>query len=208
MVIKRSILDRFHGSMKTSIEDAELTITLGSENIPIRYLKEAVVFDPKPAEKSAAINQRARWLKGQLQLVRSKPKVILKLISRGLPGWSLLLTVLGKPRSLFLPIKTGLFMGSILLAIATPSISALWIAIAMLLGIDIMLQFIALLFALRFVNDKVCALRAFVFLPYFLFLWVRSVALACSSKDPWLRARPLSLEVIVNKSGRTQAETP
>lgn len=208
MVFKRTVLDRFHESLSTSIEDAELTIKLGAAGIPIRYIKEAIVFDPKPADKTAAINQRARWLKGQSHLVRSKPKEILKLLSTGLPGWSLLLSVLGKPRSLFLPLKVALLLGSTVLASATTSLNVVWNIIAILLGIDITIQFIALLFALRSLDDRVCAFRALVFLPYFLFLWVHSALLACSSKDPWLRARPLSFEVIVKKSGEAQTETP
>lgn len=208
MVIQRNILDRFHDSLKTPIEDAEMTIILGAEGIHIGSINKAVVYDPKPAGKKAAINQRARWLQGQFQLIGSKSKQILRLISRGLPGWSLLLSVLGKPRSLFLPLKVGLLLASIMLANAIPSIEVLWIVIAIVLGVDILLQFIALIFALRILNDRMCAFRALIFLPYFIFLWMRSVLLACNSKERWLRARPLSLEIIVNKSGRAQIKTP
>lgn len=187
MAFRRWALEQAGRCLQTAAEDLELTLLLTSERIPITFARETYVIDPKPQDASGAARQRARWLKGQFQVLGAYPRLVLQLLMLGPPGWTLLSSALLKPKSLLVPLKILLTLlaclavrrwGVVLLPLAGAGV--LWLA----------LDAIGLLYGLRFVKDKRNTLFALLLSPVYLAMWLSSLALAAFSRDRWLRTRP------------------
>lgn len=99
----------------TQIEDTEasLLITARGERTALLPLP-AVVLDQKPSSLQEASGQRARWLMGQLQILRAHWRVLLRLLfRRPLEGLSWLTFLVSRPLSLTLPLR---FLGGAAIA--------------------------------------------------------------------------------------------
>jgi cellulose synthase/poly-beta-1,6-N-acetylglucosamine synthase-like glycosyltransferase len=188
MIFRRAILEQVADSLHTFVEDAELTLLLASRGILIEYAVETRVIDPKPNDSAGAMRQRARWLKGQTQLLRSYPLQIGRLLLAGPKGWSLLSSVLLKPKTLLTPLKALLVVMTWLFALTAggPLLSLLAIAGAISLAADAGVY----LYGLRYVNDRRATVRALLLAPLFLGLWMRSLAMSMMVGNGWLRVRP------------------
>jgi cellulose synthase/poly-beta-1,6-N-acetylglucosamine synthase-like glycosyltransferase len=111
--------------LHTLAEDLELDVLLASERKRVAFVPGAVVFDPKPQQSAGASRQRARWLRGQLQvLVDYRREIAWSLIKGGLSAWFLLLPLFLRPKVLFIGLRLLLLLISVLI----PSI--FWIALA------------------------------------------------------------------------------
>lgn len=197
MGFQRRALQEVASGLCSTVEDAELTILLAAAGVPIRLEWRAVVVDAKPLTSQAAINQRARWLKGQLQLIRRHPAALVNLMLLGPAGWSILSSVLSKPRTLIVAGKLILLGG--MLAMGA---SGSWPrTVELLLGASLALETLGWLAAVWLSRDRVRVWGVIAKIPAFGWLWLRSVWLAARSRDPWLRARPRAYENQVGTTG-------
>ncbi len=187
MIFRRKILESYSGFLHTNVEDLELTVLIGEANLPIAYLPQIVVLDPKPQNPRGAMYQRARWLRGQFQVVRDYAAQILRLFLRGPKGWSLLASGLLKPRSFFIPLKilSVLFF----LYMAFQGLGWLWVTLATFGCASILIDLGMYLYGLRYSRFRWKTLLALAASPLFLFLWVQSTALAFIHRQPWLSSR-------------------
>ena len=189
MAFRRSVLEGISGRLHTVIEDVELTVLLGAARVPISFVSETYVIDPKPEDEMGAVHQRARWLKGQFHVLFSYPYELLHLLTRGPSGWSLLGSVLLKPKTLIFPIKIALFSGIWFMATRMSGGWLLLTFIPLIGAATLLLECAALLYGLGFVNDKLSTIYALVVAPVYLLLWLKSLLLAMASKETWLRSR-------------------
>jgi len=189
MVIQRWALEQAAPLLQTSVEDLELTLLLASEHVPITLASETWVIDPKPESASGAVRQRARWLKGQLHLLRAHPRPVWLLLLQGPPGWALLSSALLKPKALVVPVKILLTLLACLAA-DRRVVGALPLAAA---GVAwLVVDVVGLLSGLHLVEDRKKTLQALLVSPVYLALWLGSLVVAVFSRDQWLRARPAS----------------
>jgi cellulose synthase/poly-beta-1,6-N-acetylglucosamine synthase-like glycosyltransferase len=193
MAFRRWVLEEAAEGLHTVVEDVELTVKTVAERIPIHFLHEAYVLDPKPTNENGAVRQRARWLQGQWQVLKSYKGEILRILLRGPAGWSVLGSVLLKPKTFVFPMKVMSLVAlwSVLKKFEAPP----GIQIGLFsLGFGLLFaEGLAMLIAVRHVADRKAALRALAIAPVCLFHWVRGLVLAIISRDGWLRSRPRSI---------------
>lgn len=198
MVFRRSLLERICERVHTLVEDVELTLQLAAEGERIRFAAETYVADPKPNDQNGAMRQRARWLRGQAQVVRGYFFEIMKLLLRGPAGWSLLSSVLLKPKTLVIPIKAILTAGAWMGVLAW---GGLFWWIALLGSLSLAYDLGTLICGVRFAANRREALQTLALSPIYLLLWVRSMALSTVSGNVWLRVRPINPDVPVQEKG-------
>lgn len=189
MALRRGLLEVLAPSLKTVVEDAELTLLLAGGRHVTRWIAEARLRDPKPATARFAAQQRARWLRGQLDLLRAQPGAVAATLRRGPPGWSILSSVLLKPRAFVLPLAACLTLGLWSLATAWP-----WMAAAALpLTLWLAWNLAVMLAAVAWTEHPQRTLRALLAAPLYVMLWLASARLALQSSEPWPRARPVDV---------------
>ncbi|MCJ7569496.1 MAG: glycosyltransferase, partial [Anaerolineales bacterium] len=118
MALRYGVLAQFAPMLQTKTEDVELTILLAAHGVKTIPAFEAKLLDPKPDIPTGAMNQRARWLQGQLDIVRRYPILILRLMFTNFPGFLLASSTLMKPRSLFSVLRLLFNAGILAAAIA------------------------------------------------------------------------------------------
>jgi len=190
MGFRRHVLKRICSSLTTLVEDVEMTVQLGAEGTRIHFAYETFVADPKPDDQAGAVRQRARWMTGQLQVVKSYFWQILRLLARGPSGWSLLSAVLLKPKTLLIPLKALL---SVLFTLA----AVLWggwffTSVASLGAFAVVCDIGAYVYGLRYARDRREALQTLALAPIYLVMWMRSLALSAVSGNRWHRVRPMA----------------
>ena len=189
MAMRRGLLEALAPTLTTSVEDAELTLQLAARGLSSRWVASARLQDPKPANTRYAAQQRARWLRGQLQLFRAQPEALKATFRRGLSGWSVLSSVLLKPRAFILPLGAGLNALTWSLAGTQP-----WLQVAaILLTLWLAWNVAAVLAAVAWTESPGRTIQALLASPVYVLLWLTSAALALQSSEPWLRARPVDL---------------
>ena len=189
MALRRSLLEALAPSLRTVVEDAELTLVLAGAGRVSRWIAGARLHDPKPATARFAAQQRARWLRGQLDLLRAQPAAVAACLRRGLPGWSILSSILLKPRAFVLPLAAALALGLWSLTTRLP-----WLAAAALpLTLWLAWNLVVMLAATVWTKQPRRTLRALLAVPLYLLLWLASARLALQSSEPWLRARPVDV---------------
>jgi cellulose synthase/poly-beta-1,6-N-acetylglucosamine synthase-like glycosyltransferase len=170
MAFRRSILERICESLHTLVEDVELTLQLAAAGEPIRFAHETYVADPKPNDQNGAMRQRARWMRGQTQVVRSYFGEIMKLILRGPAGWSLLSSVLLKPKTLLIPIKAAMTAAAWTGVLAWGGL--FWL-IALMGTFSITYDLGTFFYGVKFAPDRMEALRTLALSPLYLVMWLR-----------------------------------
>jgi cellulose synthase/poly-beta-1,6-N-acetylglucosamine synthase-like glycosyltransferase len=189
MAMRRSLLETVAPSLKTVVEDAELTLLLTGAGRVSRWIAGARLRDPKPATARFAAQQRARWLRGQLDLLRAQPAAVAATLRRGLPGWSILSSVLLKPRAFVLPLAAALALGLWSLVTGLPWLAAAALPLTLWLAWNLAVMLVAIVWT----EDPQRTLRALLAAPLYLLLWLASARLALQSNEPWLRARPVDV---------------
>ena len=170
----------------TRIEDVELTLFVAAAGHGIAALHAAQVLDPKPASSRDAARQRARWLRGQVRVLRMHWRVVLAVAARGPGGWSLLGSVLAKPRSVLVACK---LLAALLLAGLAAHAHSLPIAVpAVLLCMWILPDAIYLARGLRLPQTRGLALRL-VFAPLYALWWLPIAVLAARREGRWRSPR-------------------
>ena len=189
MAFPRRVLEDLAPGLRTSIEDAELTVLAAGRGLSSRWVRSARLLDPKPANARYAAQQRARWLRGQLQLLGAQPASLVATLQLGVPGWSILSSVLLKPRAFILPLGVAL---DVLLwsgAGAHP-----WLRLAaILLATWLAWNASVVLAAVTWTEHPARTLRALLASPLYVLLWLASAGLALRSSEPWPRARPVDV---------------
>lgn len=192
MAFRRWVLEEVADSLHTLVEDAELTLLLGAKGFPIAFAEETYVTDPKPDDDAGAVRQRARWLKGQFQVLFDYPGPILRLLARGVPGWSLLSSVLLKPKTLLIPLKAILVAAMWLANAAWGGFG--WAMLACLGTATLLFDASVYLIGLKYVPDRRATMKLLALSPLFFGLWLRSLALSMVTGNRWLRTRPRGIE--------------
>jgi cellulose synthase/poly-beta-1,6-N-acetylglucosamine synthase-like glycosyltransferase len=188
MAFARSVLTRAAALSATSAEDAELTVLLAAAGVPITLALEAYVIDPKPRDTRGAVRQRARWFRGQTEILRRQPRSILTLLRQGPPGWSLLASIFLQPKSLFVPVKGCLALGAF--AAWSYGLGSVWLVPAALLSVALAVDLAGVAAGLIVTPHRRRVAAALVAWPAFLAVWVASVVLSLATHRGWERARP------------------
>jgi len=147
----------------TQVEDIEMSIQLSMRNIPIKFASEAILLDPKVTNIDGLARQRGRWLKGQRQIWFNYFPNILKLFFRGPGEWSLIQSLLFKP-------KTGLLLSKSLIALAwwfmavrfstSFELAACWLVFAAIM-IDVVYYIVGLFYVLEPKNSTFHPMSAY-----------------------------------------------
>jgi cellulose synthase/poly-beta-1,6-N-acetylglucosamine synthase-like glycosyltransferase len=177
MVIHPELLCSIASQVQTDVEDIVLTLLITEKNINIAQLSSIYVYDPKPVETSAASRQRARWFRGQWTALWLYRSAILRTLSQGIKGLSLIATIFLKPRWLMMTIKFFLA----LFCYQVPILAAFWV---LLFSLDILLISIGILSS----KERMIFIKTLIFIPGFVFMWLRSIRLSFQ-RLPWLRVR-------------------
>ena len=200
MALRYDVLAQFAPMLQTKAEDVELTILLAAHGFKTLPAFEAKLLDPKPDIPTGAMNQRARWLQGQLDIIRKYPKLILRLMFTNIPGFLLAASSLMKPRSLFSVLRLLLNAGIFAAALSnhySPEFIQLLILVSLWINLP---ELLALGYAIWQSPDRMADFKALTALPAFFLLWLRSVLLASVSRSNWLRARPVHVQTGLNET--------
>lgn len=189
MAFRRSTLEAIAGNLRTSVEDIELTILALRAGCRIQWIQSTCIFDPKPLNTGGAARQRARWLKGQIEILRRYWQDLLRLFIAGPGAMTLVASLLLKPRTLFLPLKC---VAALLLTLTGIQAQGGWVWLMLpagLLWLDVAFEILAFMVGLRYVDDPWRTVRALLWSPLYGLMWLRSAVLALFSREAWLRGR-------------------
>lgn len=188
MVFPLRILEQFSHQLKTHVEDIELSLLLTANRIRIESIPGAVILDPKPSQTQGAIHQRARWLRGQFDVVRRHHQDLLKLIMMGPAAWGILKATLWKPKALLLPIQMALVLLIWALSLQVES-SLLLLGSLFILNTMLIIDLCSLLYGIRFVENRRETVIALLASPLYILLWMHSFSLVMANRNDWLRSR-------------------
>ncbi len=181
MAFRAYLLAELAPQLRTATEDVELSLLLAERGITVAFAPEAVVYDPLPASIGAAAHQRARWLAGQASVCQYYWPLLLRLLVRGPAIWSLLGSLLAKPRTLVFAVRLIVVLVSLLWSPLWP----LSVAAGLILLADALYLTIAIVWFGVFRQGRVSLSS----LPAYGALWVRSLVVAMCGPHRWLRAR-------------------
>ena len=168
-----------------ALEDIELSLLLAQRGVRVKFLRDAIVYDPKPQDAERVSRQRARWLQGQMQVWRSSWKTILSLSLRGAELWWLLSALLLKPKTFFIVLKFVICAVSFFLPI--PFLLKLFFAVV------VAAEFFYYAFGLMLVppQDRSRYASALLRAPLYGVMWARSAITARRERSRWLSVRHL-----------------
>jgi cellulose synthase/poly-beta-1,6-N-acetylglucosamine synthase-like glycosyltransferase len=191
MAFDREVLRDIAPDLRTVIEDAELSLLLSASGVHIHRLSSALVFDPKPIDSGGAARQRARWLRGQWQVIHSHPRAVGKLLLGGPSRWPLLASLLIKPRSLILPVAAAVAIACTI-GWAAGVLPPLLVALA---WAPVLLEVVTVGAGLALLSNPSQVARLLWAWPRYLGMWLGSLHLALGSRHGWLRARAPGVEL-------------
>jgi cellulose synthase/poly-beta-1,6-N-acetylglucosamine synthase-like glycosyltransferase len=106
MAIRVPLLAELAPRLHTLAEDLELDAILAARSARVDFVPEAVVWDPKPNQGAGVSRQRARWLQGQLQVMRDYWRELLQALSGGGAGaWALICLLFMRPKVAFIGLR-------------------------------------------------------------------------------------------------------
>lgn len=187
MAFHRAALEGIGANLRTSAEDIELTILALQAGYRIVWIDSTCIYDPKPMSTRGAARQRARWLKGQFEVLRLNRRAVVGLLFRGPDSMTLVSSLFLKPRTLFIPVK--LILAVLMTWFATANGSNGWLVPAGLLWFNLLFEVLAYIYGLSRLKDPWPTIRALLLTPLFGLMWMRSAALAVFSREGWLRGR-------------------
>lgn len=177
MALRTELLAELAPRLHTLAEDLELDVLLAARTSRVLFVPEAIVLDTKPRHAGGISRQRARWMQGQLQVLRDYRREILRsLMHGGMGAWLLLCLLLLRPKVLFIAIRllalaVGLWLGG-----------PWWIVVAGL-AMDVAYYVSGVAIAddpQRYLLDLLAA-------PRYAAIWVYSLGVAAVRRG-WLRA--------------------
>lgn len=183
MVLNLDIFKKYIPLLKTYIEDTELSLLMVKDGHRIKFVKEAVVFDPKPANISYTSSQRTRWLYGQKEILKYYLKDMLKIMFSGIGNFFFVSSIIFKPKTLFYILKLLLLITFLIFRI--PFRQVFIILLSILIFIDILYYLIGIFV----VTYKKHYLKVLFFAPLYIFIWLKSFMKSLSKNKKWTRAR-------------------
>jgi len=181
MALRGGLLAELAPRLHTYAEDLELDVILASRGARVEFVPDAVVFDPKPQAPAGASRQRARWLQGQLQVLRDYRREFMRaLLTRGAGAWFLLWPLFLRPKILFIGLRVLLLLAGLLFIQAAP---LRWLA---LLGLA--MDAVYYLAGAGAVDDPRRYLLDLLAVPRYAGLWFYSFGMALIRRGVWLRA--------------------
>jgi cellulose synthase/poly-beta-1,6-N-acetylglucosamine synthase-like glycosyltransferase len=177
MVISPENLGRVAPLLKTEVEDIALTLLLVAHGIPIHRIESAPVYDKKPMTRAFATQQRARWYRGQWLCLWAYRREVFRVLLKGPAGWALLSSLFLRPKWLI-----GLFLLLLALVLSGFPLPALVFGILLLLNVGY------LILGLLILPERKVYLRALLYSPVFIWMWLQSILLAFRPSG-WRRAR-------------------
>ncbi len=175
----RELLPHVH----TRTEDIELSLLLAQRGVRVKFLRDAIVYDPKPQDAERVSRQRARWLQGQMQVWRGYWKTILRLSLRGAEMWWLLSALLLKPKTFFIVPKFVVCAVSFFL----PIHFLLKLFFAFIVAAEIFYYAFGLMLVPP--QDRSRYASALLRAPLYGAVWARSAITARRERSGWLSAR-------------------
>jgi cellulose synthase/poly-beta-1,6-N-acetylglucosamine synthase-like glycosyltransferase len=177
MVIQPDLLASVSAQCGTEVEDIALTLLLSAKGVTISRLEEAVVFDQKPGTSGAATEQRARWFRGQWVALWHYRCEIVKMLAKGPSGWALLGSVFLRPKWLMVALD-------LLLAV----VCLHWPWFSLIFWIFGFFSLFYYAFGMTRIPESATYVRALIYSPAFIWMWIRSLFLALHSSS-WRRSR-------------------
>lgn len=181
MAFRADVLAELAPRLHTLAEDLELDILLAARNAKVLFIPQAVVYDPKPLKAAGASRQRARWLQGQLQVVRDYWRAALQALFTGGSGaWFLIPLLLLRPKTLL--------MGGRLLLLALSFLlgpNAAWLGGLALAGL--LLDALYYLAGALWIGERQRYLQDLLAAPRYVAMWLYSLGLATVRRG-WLKA--------------------
>jgi cellulose synthase/poly-beta-1,6-N-acetylglucosamine synthase-like glycosyltransferase len=182
MVMEGALLRDALARCSTEVEDLELTLLIAARGIPIRRLPVSV-SDPKPTTARGLSSQRARWLAGQVSALIHRRREILRLcVTAG--GATLVLSLFGKPRSLFFAGRALLLALLLIFARGGAALAA-----EIVIGALLLRDLAWLAAGLAVVDRPGFYLPALLAAPFYPLLWAVSAARSLGARGRWLSSR-------------------
>ena len=187
MAFRREILQEFGILPHTRTEDMELSLLLCLYRVPVTFVPEAIIYDAKPTNIAAAAKQRARWFQGHGEIVREYWQEILSVLKKG--NWgerALLLSLLLRPRTLFIGVKAAILSGSVLLTrVLSPGT---WLPLSLGMSLALLADLIYYLTGATLLTRR-GSRRALWRFALYLPIWLGAMVWSVFSTKKWLRVR-------------------
>lgn len=178
MALRGELLAELAPRLHTYAEDLELDVILASRGARVDFVPEAVIYDPKPQAAAGASRQRARWLQGQLQVLRDYRREFLSaLMTGGAGAWFLLWLLMLRPKILFIGLRMLLLTAGLFY---TPLFRLALVGLAM--------DIIYYLAGAAMVDDPRRYLLDLLAVPRYAAMWFYSFGTALIRRKVWLRA--------------------
>jgi cellulose synthase/poly-beta-1,6-N-acetylglucosamine synthase-like glycosyltransferase len=192
MAFRREILREFGILPHTRAEDMELSLLLCLYRVPVTFVPEAIVYDPKPTSVAAAATQRARWFQGHWQVVWEYWQEILSVFRKG--NWgeqALLFSLLLRPRALFIGVKATVLLGGFFLAEKlSPGI---WLLVSTGASVALLADLTYYLTGAALVTDS-GGTKALWRCAFYLPMWLGAIVLSVFSTKRWLSVRDRGIQ--------------
>ncbi|MFN0111545.1 MAG: glycosyltransferase family 2 protein [Blastocatellia bacterium] len=178
MAFRSELLAELAPRLHTYAEDLELDVILASRRARVAFVSEATILDPKPQQAEGASRQRARWLQGQLQVLRDyQSEFTQALFVGGVGAWFLLLLLMLRPKILFIALRL------VLLVIGLLYSPLCWLALA-----GLAMDAIYYLAGVAIVENPRRYLLDLLSVPRYAVMWFFSFGTALLRRRVWLRA--------------------
>jgi len=110
MAFRTDILKKYGWPAKSMVEDQELSLLLGQENIPVHYNPQAIIRSEMETDGLQAEKQRVRWEGGRIGLINKYvPRFLLRLFKGQLSVIPQLMELIIPPLSLLVFLTVVLF---------------------------------------------------------------------------------------------------
>lgn len=188
MAIKAELLAELAPQLHTLAEDLELDVLLAQKKSRVVFLSEAVIFDPKPLKERGVANQRARWFRGQLQVLKSHWREIFSALKNGgLSAWFLLPLLFLRPKILLMVSRMGVFVAMLILWLAGFTNQLFFIILLYFSLVGLCFDAFYYLAAAPLISNWKEYLRDLLAAPRYLMIWLLSFSLMVVKRG-WLRA--------------------
>ena len=186
MAFRTAIFSEICCGINSQVDDIELSLLLIEMGIPINYFSRAEIMEPIASNPLGLARQRGRWLKGQRFIWNAKKRGFWKLLNSGLPAWSLMHSLILKP-------KTALFIMKILLVgiLLLTQLNGIWFyqVLFFLICGSILVDLFYYLAGLRFASNPYKTFLTMFSAPLFVVLWIISWWFSIMPGRKWLRAK-------------------
>lgn len=184
MAFRSTIFCSLCYGLTTQVDDIELSIRLASKGISVSFAPEAILYDPKSSNMFGLARQRGRWLKGQRQIFSVMKADLREMLWLGLPGWSLMQSLLFKPKTLLMIVKIILVFICCFI-----NVDYLRYILGTSLLTSILIDLLYYFWGLKYVSKPIMYLSALLKAPLYIALWFASWVFSIIPGHRWLSSR-------------------